>query len=160
MALSVHVTRGLFGLLLVCAGFLLVLGCEEESPEQPQVQAQVQALSGEWVYSFVATNPDTCPIVPVPVGCSGGGVLSFVESGTSLRGSYEVRGGCQSCGVAEDYGGSDDLESLQVADGKISFTIMSCRFAALVPKPGDSSVVGNVSCPDYESEGSWRMTRK
>jgi len=156
MALNRYFTRGLFGSLLVSVAFLLVLGCEEETPEQPQART----LSGEWEYSFVATNPDPCPIEPVPVGCSGGGVLIFVESGTSVRGSYEVRGGCQTCGSAADYGDSGDVETLEVSEGKISFSIMSCRFTALQPKPGDDLVTGDVSCPNPESAGSWRMTRK
>jgi len=156
MALNGYLTRGLSRALLVCAGLLLVLGCGEDSPAEPEAQV----LSGEWEYSFVATNPDPCPIEPVPVGCSGAGVLDFVQSGTSLRGNYEVRGACQSCGVVADFGDSGEIEALALSDGKISFTIMSCRFTASQPKQGDDVVTGKVSCPNPESNGSWRMTRK
>ena len=155
--MSGRLTRSLLGALLMCTGLLLALGCGGEAPAP--AEPEVRALWGEWELSFSATNPDTCPIEPVPVGCGGGGVLSFARSGTTTRGSYSYRGGCQSCGHAEDYGGSGGLETLEVSDGKISFTLMSCQFTALEPKSGDDLVTGNVSCPRFESDGTWRMTR-
>jgi len=153
-----HFTRGLLVPSLMCAGLVLVLACEDDSPAEPGPAAQ--DLSGEWEYSFVARNPDPCPVEPVPVGCGGAGVLSFVQTGESVRGSYEVRGACQTCGVAADYGDSGALETLEVSNGQISFSLMSCQFTAPQPRQGDEVVRGDVSCSNPESSGSWQMTRK
>jgi hypothetical protein len=117
-------------------------------------------LVGEWEYWFVATNPITCPVEPVPVGCGGGGVLRFYQSGTSLRCSYTLRAGCQNCGSAWDYGGSGTIEDLDVSGNEVRFSMIGCRFTALLPEQPVDQIDGDVTCTNPESKGSWRMTRK
>jgi hypothetical protein len=133
-----------------------MLGCGEESPTEPEAHV----LAGEWDYSFVATNPIICPVEPVPVGCSGGGVLRFVQSGTSLQGSYTLFAGCQSCGSASDFGGPGDIEDLEVSGSEVRFSIAACSFSALLPERQEDLITGVVSCPDFEANGSWRMAKK
>jgi hypothetical protein len=117
-------------------------------------------LFGEWEYWFVATNPIRCPVEPVPVGCGGGGVLRFFESGDSLRCSYTVSAGCQDCGSAWDYGGPGSIEDLDISDGEVKFSIIGCQFTAPLPERPVDQIDGDVYCASTESSGSWRMTKK
>jgi len=145
--------------LLVCAGLIMLLGCSEESAVAPEATV----LVGDWDYSFVATNPITCPVVPVPVGCSGGGILSFVQSDSSLQGSYTVVAGCQTCGYAADYGGSGTIEDLALSKSEVSFTILHCRFTALLSQGPEGPMVGDITCKidsQTESRGRWCMRKK
>ncbi|MDH4038788.1 MAG: N-6 DNA methylase [Candidatus Krumholzibacteria bacterium] len=144
--------------LLVCSGLLLI-GCGEESTVEPKAHI----LDGEWAYSFAATSPVVCPAVPVLVGCSGGGVLLFTGSGTSLQCAYSLRGACQDCGFVGDYGSSGNVENLGVSKGEVRFQIANCQFTAQLPMSAEDQIAGVVSCTmglDPEPSGSWRMIRK
>lgn len=148
--------------LLALAGVLLLLGCSEESHESP-LEPEVSILAGEWDYSFVATSPVECSVVIVPVGCSGGGVLQFTQSGTSLQGTYTLRGACQTCDYAADYGGSGNVKDLDVSESEVSFSIANFQFVAPLPDHAEDQIAGDISGTmglDPDPSGSWRMTKK
>ena len=143
--------------LSMCMFFvpLVLCGCDDSVPP-------TFTLDGEWAYSFFAVHPDTCQVPGLVQGCSGVGTVHLIQSKSILGGSYTERSGCQSCGIAWDFGGSDTLSSATLLEMTFMFTINNCRFTAEMPGEATDEITGEVECrisAELQALGTWSMTR-
>ena len=120
-------------------------------------------LAGEWDYTYTASEPEGCAVQPELVpGLSAGGTLDLAHWGPVLSGTWEERGGDQTCGIAGDWMDDGTLEPT-ITGRTLTFEIRGNRFRAEIP-PGNPDVIeGNVTCAWGDDggtlEGTWRMTR-
>jgi hypothetical protein len=121
---------------------LLLSGCSKEAPTTPEVEI----LTGESEYSLVATNPTDCPVVPVQVGCNGGGILEFVPVDDSVECTYKWVGGCQTCGWAGDMASWGPLDDFRISGRELSFSISPCRYTGVLPEGPVAEITGEVTC--------------
>ena len=124
-------------------------------------------LSGNWDLTFSAFSQVSCSGQPglVP-GCAGSGRLMLVSTTRQINATHSYRAFCQSCGVAADYGVTEQpLRTARLASGTLEFTFAGCGFTAEVPTDPVQMVSGTVVCtlndvasPDVR--GNWEMSRR
>jgi len=141
---------------------IVVLGAACEHPTAPSAD-----LSGDWQFTFSASDEASCPGQSGLVrGCAGSGNFTFLETTPPIKATHSFRAACQSCQRAADYGVIDQpLGTVRLSEGVLEFALAACRFAAEIPTNSPQTISGTVTCTPLEPasvevRGNWTMFRR